>query len=105
MLISADGGTPKQVTFGGYHHLSPTWSPDGRHLACRFGPRRQFRYLASEPHDSTLEQLTFHPDNDREPAWNADGTMLAFVRDNGAGPSALSSSILSLRPGAKPRFS
>ena len=106
MVRDADGDMPRQVTFGEFNHRSPRWSPSG--------PARSFdgdrlimssdrggRYGIWEVDVDTLDlrQLTFASSDEREPAWNADGTRLAYVTDTPAG-----SAIYAVAPGDQPEL-
>ena len=60
--------------------LDPAASPDGRQLAVT---ERGWIWIV-DLEQRTARQLTSGPGMDSRPAWSADGTRLAFVRDDGS---------------------
>ncbi len=92
IVRNADGSMPRQVTFGRFNHRSPMWS--------RSSPARPFagnrlimssdrggRYGVWEIDVDTLDlqQLTFASHDEHEPAWNDDGTRIAYVTETPGG--------------------
>ena len=80
-VVSAEGGTPRQVTDDPAYDLSPSWSPDGTQLAFhsfRNGNRDVFTVKA----DGTgLAQVTSSPIHERQPVWDTE-EKLAYSRDS-----------------------
>ena len=92
-VVSADGGTPVQVTSGDFNHSSAAaWTPDGRHLVFSSNRNpdweRDFRnselYIAAVPGldpmpADGIRALTERPGPDHSPAVSRDGSQIAFV--------------------------
>ncbi len=105
MIRDADGGRPRQVTFGRFNHRAPTWSPRtsarpyaGRRLVMSSDRGGNYGIWEVDIDTLDLRQLTFASGDEREPAWNAEGSELAYVSDSERG-----SAIFALRPGEAPR--
>ncbi len=85
-VVSADGGSPRQLTFGRYDDEgAPAWTPDGRHLlvSSDHGKDRE-RQADSEVFevavaDGALRQLTRRFGPDGSPAVSPDGRLVAYV--------------------------
>jgi dipeptidyl aminopeptidase/acylaminoacyl peptidase len=85
-VLPAEGGTPRQITFGDYDDGSPAWSADGkslffvsdRHEDWQYDPANSEIYEVSlvggEPHALTSRQ---GPDN--EPTVSPDGRLIAYT--------------------------
>ncbi|MCG6987751.1 MAG: S9 family peptidase [Gemmatimonadetes bacterium] len=85
-VLPAEGGTPRQITFGDYNDGSPAWSADGkslffvsdRHEDWQYDPANSEIYEVSlaggEPHALTSRQ---GPDN--EPTVSPDGRLIAYT--------------------------
>lgn len=86
-VISAEGGTPRQITSGGYNHFGPpAWTPDSealifsanRHIDWEYDPRNSEIYeisLASRD----IKALTDRKGPDRSPVISRDGKRLAYL--------------------------
>lgn len=84
-VVSADGGTARQVTNGEYNHGSPRWTPDGRSLL--FSGLRveeaEYRYRESEVYavdvaSGEVRQLTTREGPDGDPEPSPDGRYVAY---------------------------
>jgi dipeptidyl aminopeptidase/acylaminoacyl peptidase len=86
-LVSADGGAPRQLTFGAFHHDGPlSWAPDGETLY--FSGNRDADW-EREPFDSevyalvlgsgAVTALTNRNGPDASPAVSPDGRLIAYV--------------------------
>lgn len=86
-LLPAEGGTPRQVTNGDFHHRgAPSWSPDSRALVFSANRREDWERHGSdsEVHEidvasGELKTLTHRYGPDRSPAVSPDGKQIAFV--------------------------
>lgn len=86
-LVGADGGSPRQVTFGAFNDGGPlSWAPDGRSLL--FGSNRHANWerdpLNSEVYqlslgDGTVTALTHRDGPDNEAVISPDGKLIAFT--------------------------
>ncbi len=86
-LLSSEGGTPRQLTFGPYHHEGTlAWTPDSKALI--FSANRQEDWerdpMESELHelnieDGSLRTLTDRDGPDEQPAISPDGLRIAYV--------------------------
>lgn len=86
-VVSAEGGTPRQVTSGDFQHSStPDWTPDGRHLVFSSNRSADWErdhrnseiYLAPVA-GGEIRALTDRNGPDRSPAVSPDGERIAFV--------------------------
>jgi dipeptidyl aminopeptidase/acylaminoacyl peptidase len=85
-MVDADGGPPRQLTFGAYHDGAPEWTPDGR--AILFSALRKADWeLAGRDSEiyrldlasGTLTALTSRDGPDEGPEVSPDGRTIAFV--------------------------
>lgn len=86
-VLPADGGTPRQVTSGAFHHReTPSWTPDGRHLI--FSANRnedwEYEFINSEIYrldldDGSITALTSRSGPDESPVVSPDGRQIAFL--------------------------
>jgi acylaminoacyl-peptidase len=86
-VIAADGGAPRQLTDGPYHHGAPlAWAPDGKSLllAANRHPEDELDPLNTEVYELTLRDrsikaLTDRRGPDGQPALSPDGQRVAYV--------------------------
>ena len=86
-ILSADGGTPRQLTSGDYNHTGPlSWSPDGARIA--FSANRVENYELTptqseiwtvDVDDGALTQLTDRVGPDRAPRFSPDGQRVVYL--------------------------
>jgi Tol biopolymer transport system component len=82
VVMRADGSESRQVTFGKYHHRTPDWSPASNSRLVMASDRGgDYGLWELDLESLALKQLTFLQGDEAEPAWNDDGSKLAFVRD------------------------
>jgi acylaminoacyl-peptidase len=86
-VVTAEGGTPRQLTTGEFDHDGPlSWTPDGKYLLLSANRHDDAEYepLNSEIHelsvdDGSLRALTSRKGPDRSPAISPDGRRIAYV--------------------------
>lgn len=112
LVVSAEGGRPRQITDGDWNDSQPAWSPEGREIAFvsnrtedRERNTRADIWVApldgGEPHQVTASDGVYG-----NPAYSPDGKWLAFTGnpiDEPYGPTALTRLWLAGRPNGEPR--
>ena len=86
-VVSALGGTPRQLTRGSFDHAGPlAWTPDGRFLLVSSNrhPEGEYDPANSEVHevrvaDGALRTLTSRKGPDHSPAVSPDGRRVAYL--------------------------
>lgn len=86
-VLSAEGGTPRQITNGPYNHAErPAWTPDSKTLVFSANRNKDWEYAPKETEifevavaDRKIRQLTKRQGPDMEPAISSDGKQIAFV--------------------------
>ena len=86
-VLPAEGGTPRQLTQGSFHHReAPVWTPDGEALifSGNRNPDWRHEYHNSEIYalnvkDGTVKALTTRKGPDRNPAVSPDGKTIAYL--------------------------
>ena len=84
-VVDADGGAPRQLTFGAYHDGAPEWTPDGRAIlfsadASRLGNRSERqRGLSARRRRGAIRQLTNRDGPDTAPGRFARRPPIAYV--------------------------
>ena len=86
-VVSADGGAPRQLTFGAYNEDGrPSWTPDGRYifLSANHEENWQLDPVTSQVFqvtvaDATLTQITHNKGPTQHPRVSPDGSKIAYV--------------------------
>jgi dipeptidyl aminopeptidase/acylaminoacyl peptidase len=86
-LISAEGGTPRQLTRGDYHHKGPlAWASDGKSILFSANRQVDWEYDPLEAElwavsllNLELQQLTDRDGPDYSPAVSPDGSKIAYL--------------------------
>lgn len=86
-VLSADGGTPRQLTSGDYNHGgSLAWSPDGETIAFSANRLDDYEYQPAQSEiwnvsvsDGTMTQLTDRLGPDFSPSYSPDGRSIAYL--------------------------
>ena len=86
-VVSALGGTPRQLTTGSFDHNGPlAWTPDGQHLlfSANRHPDGEYDPANSELHeirvaDGSLRTLTSRQGPDHSPVISSDGRLVAYL--------------------------
>lgn len=91
-VVPAEGGTPRRLTDGDYHHGGRvSWSPDGQHIAFSANRHDDFEIRLEGAEiwsvalaDGELRQLTDRNGPDLSPVYSPNGRLLAYrgVPDN-----------------------
>src|SRR5262249_45763566 len=94
-VLPADGGTPRQITQGSFHHSGrPQWSQDGKSLYISANRRDDWEYEPLDTDlyrvavaDGAIERLTDRNGQDDSPVLSPDGAKVAFIGFDDAGRS------------------
>ena len=86
-VLSVDGGTPSQVTFGSFHHRStPVWTPDEEKLIVSSNRNKNWEYefknseiYAVTLSDKSISALTDRDGPDHSPSVSHDGKQIAYI--------------------------
>ena len=85
-LVSAEGGTPRQVTSGNWSHGSPEWMPDGKTILFSADrvPESEYRWRQSDIYSvdvasGRITQLTRRSGPDGSPTPSPDGKLIAYT--------------------------
>ncbi len=85
-VVSADGGTARQVTSGDWEHGAASWMPDGRTIVFEALRVEQAEYQARESEiyavdviSGAVRALTTRNGPDGDPAVSPDGRFIAYV--------------------------
>ena len=79
--MDSDGSNPRRLTNHSADDVSPTWSPDGRHIAFVSGRDGNPEIYVMGSDGSNSRRLTDNIADDVSPSWSPDGRHIAFVSD------------------------
>jgi YVTN family beta-propeller protein len=85
-LMNRDGHNARQITFGSWDDVQPTWSGDGAQIAFASNRHGNWEILAFRLADSSVARLTFDPAEDANPDWSWATGRIAF-QSNRYGPN------------------
>ncbi|MCC6319786.1 MAG: S9 family peptidase [Gemmatimonadaceae bacterium] len=85
-VVSADGGSPRQVTSGAWDHGAPQWMPDGRSIVFSANrvPEAEYTWRQSDIYavdvaSGNIRQLTKRNGPDNSPTPSPDGRLIAYT--------------------------
>lgn len=85
-VVSADGGTPRQLTNGDFDHGAPQWMPDGKTIVFTADrvPEADYRWRQSDIYaadvaSGAIRQLTRRNGPDQQPTPSPDGRYIAYT--------------------------
>ena len=76
--MGSDGSNSRRLTDHPAEDRSPSWSPDGRHIAFDSERAGKAEIYVMGSDGSNRRRLTDHPAGDRSPSWSPDGRHIAF---------------------------
>ncbi|MEE8294207.1 MAG: hypothetical protein V3R64_00700 [Sphingomonadales bacterium] len=99
-IIGTDGMDRRRITDGRYNDTSPAWSPDGRLILFsqsaanykffrnqtpeeRLLNRNSAEIVMYNLEDETITPITQNEFRDFDPSWNADGSEIYYLQDDG----------------------
>ncbi|GAB4504993.1 MAG: hypothetical protein Fur0043_19880 [Anaerolineales bacterium] len=84
-VMELASGQVRRVTDTPEYEAAPSWSPDGRWLACERYVNENLEIAVLSLTDPAQEviNLSDHPASDYAPAWSPDGRRIAFVSNRG----------------------
>jgi len=85
-VVSAEGGTPRQVTSGNWDHGTPAWMPDGKSIVFSANrvPEAEYSWRQSDVYavdvaSGAIRQLTTREGPDGQPTPSPDGKLIAYT--------------------------
>ncbi|MEO7635111.1 MAG: prolyl oligopeptidase family serine peptidase, partial [Sphingomicrobium sp.] len=85
-MVDADGGAPRQLTFGAFHDGAPEWTPDGRAILFSAVRKPDWELISQDSEiyrldvaDGTITALTSRDGPDGSPKISPDGRRIAFI--------------------------
>ncbi len=86
-VVSSEGGTPRQLTFGPYHHDGKfAWTPDSEYLIFSANRQKDWELDPRESElyelklsDAAIRRLTNRKGPDMDPTVSPDGSLIAYI--------------------------
>jgi len=69
-VVDADGSNARRLTNGGGDNQSPTWSPNGRHIAFQTNRQGRWQIYAMLVDGSAQEPITKNAGDSTSPSWS-----------------------------------
>jgi TolB protein len=81
-VVSASGGSPRQVSFNGNYNTTPTWSPNPKKRLLAYTTRDGGRYdiVTLDLDTKQMTRVTQNEGNNEEPSFSPDGRAIAYAR-------------------------
>lgn len=83
--VRGNGAELKRLTRARGNDISPSWSPDGRHIVFRSSRDGNDEIYVMRADGKEQRRLTRNPTSDRSPVWSPDGRMIAFASERNSG--------------------
>ena len=80
-IMDSDGKHQKRLTHDKSSDISPSWSPDGKHIAFVSDRDGNYQVYIMNVSGSNQRRLTHDKSSDISPSWSPDGKHIAFVSD------------------------
>ncbi|MGQ0538244.1 MAG: S9 family peptidase [Gemmatimonadaceae bacterium] len=104
-VVSADGGTPRQVTSGSWSHGTPAWMPNGQSIVFSADrvPESEYRWRQSDVYkvdvsSAQVSQLTRRSGPDGNPTPSPDGKLIAYTGYDSTNATWIDSKIYVMNP-------
>ncbi len=78
-LMSMSNDTGRQISFGDFDHQAPSWHPEAPRLVMSSNRGGNYSLWEIDLNSLDLRPLTFGSSDEHDPAYNHDGSRLAFV--------------------------
>lgn len=89
-VADADGENPQSLLVSPEPIMSPSWSPDGRKIACVSFEKRRAQIFVIDLESGQRRLITSFPGINGAPAWSHDGRSLAVVLSHSGSPKIYS---------------
>ena len=89
-VADADGENPQSLLVSSEPIMSPSWSPDGRKIACVSFEKKRSQIFIIDLETGSRRLVTSFPGINGAPAWSPDGRSLAVVLSHDGSPKIYS---------------